>query len=74
MYEFKDILCRTAATSQRATPDAVEGSDKPILETSSADSEPDLASRRSTRTQRRRSPCRTRTTRASRSSSRWAAS
>lgn len=44
MYEFKDILCRTAATSQRATPDAVEGSDKPILETSSADSEPDLAS------------------------------
>ncbi|GAA5927532.1 hypothetical protein JCM3775_006010 [Rhodotorula graminis] len=44
VYEFKDILCRTAATSQRATPDAVEGSGKPILETASADSEPDLAS------------------------------
>ena len=44
MYEFKDILCGTAATSQRATPDAVEGSGKPILETASTDSEPDLAS------------------------------
>lgn len=45
VYEFKELLCNTAATSQRATPDAVpESKGTPILETSSTGSLPDLPS------------------------------
>ncbi|BGP38973.1 galactokinase [Rhodotorula kratochvilovae] len=43
VYEFKDLLCSTAATSQRATPDAIDGAEgQPILETAASEgSEPD---------------------------------
>ncbi|GJN89843.1 hypothetical protein Rhopal_002832-T1 [Rhodotorula paludigena] len=42
VYEFKDLLCSTAATSQRATPEARSGSNTPILETDPAESQSDL--------------------------------
>ncbi|BGO90631.1 hypothetical protein NBRC10512_000195 [Rhodotorula toruloides] len=43
VYEFKDLLCDTAATSQRASPSDIEdGHTTPILETSASDSLPDL--------------------------------
>lgn len=45
MYEFKELLDNTAATSQRATPEAIPDGDRtPILETSASDSLPDLPS------------------------------
>lgn len=46
VYEFKELLCNTAATSQRATPEAIPDSEGtgPILETSARESLPDLPS------------------------------
>lgn len=43
VYEFKDLLCDAAATSQRASPSDIEdGHTTPILETSASASLPDL--------------------------------
>ncbi|GAA5992737.1 hypothetical protein JCM10908_006907 [Rhodotorula pacifica] len=45
VYEFKELLCNTAATSQRVTPEAVPDAEgTPVLETAASESLPDLPS------------------------------